>query len=201
MTCRAWKGAKGPGVAGAVLGFLLVTGWGGEAVGQTAQIRDGFYSTIGLGYGSGRISCSLCVGDRVGGVSGLFAIGTAIDQPLIIGAELDLYYHSESTFEDTWIGTVTAFGQWYPVSTGPFFVKAGLGISGAGVTVMTPTGFDSQTATGFGYMLAAGYDFRIGPALSVTPLVGFYGGALGDVGQATGVTANVLQGLVTVGFF
>jgi hypothetical protein len=184
-----------------VLGLSLAVFWTGDAFGQYSHIRDGFYSSIGIGFGSGRISCSQCAGDRAGGISGLFAIGTAIDQPLILGAELDLFYRSESNFEDTWIGTVTAFGQWYPVSNGPFFLKGGLGFSGAQVTVATLTGFESSSATGVGYMAAAGYDFRIGAYLSVTPLVGFYGGSLGDVDQATGVNTSVLQALVTVGFF
>ena len=183
------------------MAVLLSVVFAGHAVGQNSHIRDGFYSTIGVGYGSGRFACSQCGGGRASGVSGLFAIGTAIDQPLIVGVELDLFYRPDPDFEDAWIGTVTAFGQWYPVSNGPVFVKGGLGFGGAQVTFITPTGFDSKSASGFGYMAAAGYDFRISPYLSVTPLVGFYGGSLGDVDQVTGVNVNVVQAILTVGFF
>lgn len=172
----------------------------GSAQGQYNHIRDGFYSTIGIGFGSAKFSCGQCTGDRQSGVSGLFAIGTAIDQPLIVGAELDLFYKRQD-FDDGWIATVTAFGQWYPASTGPFFLKGGLGLGWTQVTVQVPNGFDSRTKSGFGYMVAAGYDFRIGHYLSVTPLVGWYGGSLGDVDEITGLNVNVIQAILTVGFF
>jgi hypothetical protein len=172
----------------------------GSAAAQHNNIRDGFYSTIGIGFGSAKFSCDQCDGGRQSGVSGLFAIGTAIDQPIIIGAELDLFYKRQD-FDDGWIATVTAFGQWYPASTGPFFLKGGLGMGWTRVTLQTPTGFDSRTKSGFGYMVAVGYDWRIGYALSVTPLVGWYGGSLGDVDDITGLNVNVIQAILTVGFF
>ncbi len=173
----------------------------GSAEAQQAQIRDGFYSTIGIGFGSAKFSCDQCDGGRQSGVSGLFAIGTAIDQALIIGAELDFFYKSQD-FEDGWVATVTAFGQWYPASTGPFFVKGGLGFGSAKVTLETQTGqFDSRSSSGFGYMVAVGYDWRISGALSLTPLVGWYGGSLGDVDDITGLNVNVIQAILTVGFF
>jgi hypothetical protein len=37
--------------------------------------------------------------------------------------------------------------------------------------------------------------------LSVTPLVGWYGGSLGDVDDITGLNVNVIQAILTVGFF
>ena len=172
-----------------------------SAEAQQGQIRDGFYSTIGIGFGSAKFSCDQCDGGRQSGVSGLFAIGTAIDQPLIIGAELDFFYKRQD-FEDGWVATVTAFGQWYPASTGPFFVKGGLGFGSAKVTLETQTGqFDSRSKSGFGYMAAVGYDWRISGSLSLTPLVGWYGGSLGDVDDITGLTVNVIQAILTVGFF
>ena len=172
----------------------------GSAQAQYNHIRDGFYSTIGIGFGSAKFSCDQCSGDRLSGVSGLFAIGTAIDQPLIVGAELDLFYKSQN-FDDGWIATVTGFGQWYPAATGPFFVKGGLGMAWTQVTFQTQTGFESRTKSGFGYMVAVGYDFRIARYLSVTPLVGWYGGSLGDVDDVTGLNVNVIQAILTVGFF
>ena len=172
----------------------------GSAEAQYNNIRDGFYSTIGIGFGSAKFSCDQCDGGRQNGVSGLFAIGTAIDQPLIIGAELDLFYKRQD-FDDGWIATVTAFGQWYPASTGPFFVKGGLGMGWTQVTLQTPTGFASRSKSGFGYMVAVGYDWRIAYYLSVTPLVGWYGGSLGDVDDITGLNVNVIQAILTVGFF
>jgi hypothetical protein len=172
----------------------------GSAEAQYNNIRDGFYSTIGIGFGSAKFSCDQCDGDRQSGVSGLFAIGMAIDQPLIVGAELDLFYKRQD-FDDGWIATITAFGQWYPASTGPFFVKGGLGMGWTQVTLQTPAGFESRSKSGFGYMVAVGYDWRIAYYLSVTPLVGWYGGSLGDVDDITGLSVNVIQAILTVGFF
>jgi hypothetical protein len=173
----------------------------GSAEAQNTILRDGFYSTIGIGFGSAKFSCDQCDGGRQSGVSGLFAIGTAIDQPIIIGVELDFFYKSQD-FEDGWIATVTAFGQWYPASTGPFFVKGGLGLGSTKVTFETQTGgFDSRSKSGFGYMVAVGYDWRIGSALSLTPLVGWYGGSLGDADDITGLNVNVIQAILTIGFF
>ena len=37
--------------------------------------------------------------------------------------------------------------------------------------------------------------------LSVTPLVGWYGGSLGEVDDITGLNVNVIQAILTVGFF
>ena len=62
-------------------------------------------------------------------------------------------------------------------------------------------GFESRSKSGFGYMVAVGYDWRIGYALSLTPLVGWYGGSLGDVDDITGLSVNVIQAILTVGFF
>lgn len=69
------------------------------------------------------------------------------------------------------------------------------------VTFQTPTGFDSRSKSGFGYMVAVGYDGRIAYYLSVTSLLGWYGGSLRDVDDITGLSANVIQAIIAVGFF
>lgn len=184
-------------VAAVMAMMLLVPATAGA---QFNHIRDGFYSTIGLGFGSAKVSCDQCGGGRESGISGLFGIGLAIDQPLIIGAEVDLFYRQQDQ-DDIWIAALTGFGQWYPVGNGPFFVKAGLGMGWTQVTVLTPTGVVSRSTSGLGYMAAVGYDFRIGYYLSITPIVGIYGGSLGDIEQITGLSTNVIQAGLTVGFF
>ena len=186
----------------AVLIAVLVLAVGREGAAQSAPLRDGFFSTIGIGFASSNFSCSQgCEDGRQAGVGGFFGIGSALSQAFIVGVELDLFYWGEPQQADTWIGTVTVFGQWYPWPRGGFFVKGGLGIGGAQVSQLSPTGVDSRTKTGLGYMLAAGYDIRIGPFVALTPVVTVYGASLGTVDSVTGVSTNVIEAALALSFF
>ena len=48
------------------------------------------------------------------------------------------------------------------------------------------------------FRVGIGYDILIAPGMSVTPLASFYGGGIGDVQSATGVSFNVVQFLIAL---
>jgi hypothetical protein len=51
---------------------------------------------------------------------------------------------------------------------------------------------------GLGYLLGVGFDVPIAGGLSITPLASFYGGNIGDVQNAQGISFNVFQFLVAL---
>jgi hypothetical protein len=129
---------------------------------QNAQIRDGFWFSGGLGYGS--LGCDNC-GSRENGLSGGISLGGTITPRLLLGVGTEGWTKSQQGATLT-VGTLDARVRFYPVVTGGFFVTGGLGV---GSVRSSLAGFGSSTETGLGIVMGIGYDVRVAKNASITP--------------------------------
>jgi hypothetical protein len=169
--------------------------WGAvPARAQYPQRRDGFWIGFGLGYGSSGVTCDRCNRvSRQDGVTAFLKLGGAPSRNLLIGGTINAWGHSDGTATET-MTNVTASLYLYPQRRGGFFVTGGLGFSNYQIN-STP----SWDGTGWGFTTGAGYDFRVGRDVSLTPVVNYFWGGVGDVNQSgigtvfTGWKQNVLD--------
>jgi hypothetical protein len=146
----------------------------GPLAAQRAQTRDGFWLSVGAGWGS--LGCRECDG-REGAFSGNIALGGTLSQRWLLGVSSNGWTKSESGATLT-AATLTAAVRFYPSATGGFFLTGGLGIGTLDVAI---SGLGSDSEVGGGALLGLGYDIRIGRNLSLTP---FWNGVGIDTGNA-----------------
>jgi hypothetical protein len=174
----------------AVVGLVLLLA--ASQVSAQAPRREGFWGSVGAGYGTAQLTCDNC-GDvaREESVTGLLILGGALSSSLLLGLELDAWVKSIDG-DPFRLGSVTGILQWYPLGKTPFFVKGGLGLAYARGDLRFPNSVFVDNA-GLGYLVGLGYDVPIDGNLLITPLASFYGGNVGDVQTASGVNFNVFQ--------
>jgi hypothetical protein len=129
---------------------------------QLAHTRSGFWFSGGMGYGS--FGCQNCEG-REGGMSGGLALGTTLNQQLLLGIGTNGWTKSEDGARLT-AGTLTASARYYPAAQSGLYVMGGLGLGTIDVGI---SGFASARETGLGAIVGVGYDFRIMPNVSLSP--------------------------------
>ena len=160
---------------------------------QYPQRHDGFWLGFGLGYGSAGVTCDGCNrASRQDGVTGFVKLGGAPSRNLLIGGAINAWGHSDGNATET-MATITASLYLYPRLRSGFFVTGGLGFSNYRIN-STP----SWDGTGWGFTAGAGYDLRFGRDVSLTPVVNYFWGGVGDVSRAgltrfTGWRQNVLD--------
>src|SRR5207248_4446703 len=143
---------------------------------QYPQRHDGFWLGFGLGYGSAGVTCDGCNrASRQDGVTGFLKLGGAPSRNLLIGAALNGWAHSDGSATER-MANVTASLYLYPRRRSGFFVTGGVGLSNYH-TSSTP----SWDGTGWGFTAGAGYDLRFGRDVSLTPVVNYTWGDVGDV--------------------
>jgi hypothetical protein len=166
---------------------------------MTAQqpVREGFWGSVGAGYGTADIACGNC-GDipRESSFSGFFVMGLTLNPSLLVGLEVDGWVKSING-DPLRLGGLNGTVQWYPSRGMGLFIKGGIGMAYARGDLRFPTSVFLDDA-GLGYLVGVGYDVPISGGLSITPLASFYGGNIGDVQNAQGVNFNVLQFLVAL---
>jgi hypothetical protein len=133
-----------------------------SAYAQNSQVRQGFWISGGLGYGS--LGCENC-GSREGGVSGGLSLGGTITPRLLLGAGTSGWSKSEQGATLT-VALLDARVRFYPQTSGGFFLTGGLGV---GSVTGSMAGFGSDTETGLGMILGVGYDLRVARNTSITP--------------------------------
>src|SRR2546428_4713212 len=114
----------------ALAGLFLGLG-ASRAAAQHPQIREGFWVSFGLGYGSAHEKCDGCADTTVGGVTGFVRLGGTLSRRLLLGGEIDGWTHSYggSPSSAETLGNVTAALYFYPMPAGGLFLKGGLGFS------------------------------------------------------------------------
>jgi hypothetical protein len=127
---------------------------------QNAQIRDGFWVSGGLGYGS--LGCDNC-GSREGSLSGDLSLGGTISPRFLLGVGSSAWSKSEQGVTMT-VGTLDARVRFYPSTTGGFFLTGGIGVGQARLS-----GFGNYSETGVGTILGLGWDIRVAKNTSITP--------------------------------
>jgi len=144
----------------AVVAALAVSAASAQA--QHKQVRDGFWFSGGIGYGS--LGCDGC-GSREGGLSGDISVGGTISPRFLLGVGAAGWSKSEQGATLT-VSTLDARVRFYPSRTGGFFVTGGLGL---GTVRGSVSGFGSATETGVGTILGLGWDIRVARNTSITP--------------------------------
>lgn len=138
--------------------------------------REGFF--VGFGAGVGNEDFDSKVGDP--GTPGqygptlYFKIGGAASQSVILGAELFGWADPESDTNRS-VGSIAFFGQFYPWSAGPFFIKGGLGMAVVEDNSTFSSSDDGDVEDiGFSGVIGVGYDWRIGKNTSLVPTIDLY---------------------------
>lgn len=160
---------------------------------QYPQRRDGFWIGFGIGYGSANVSCDNCTtGSRIDGYTGFLRLGGSPSRNVLIGASLSGWTHRLRGVNES-MGNITASLFYYPVTTSGFFVTGGLGFAGYDISSSPEV-----NGSGWGFTAGAGYDVRVGRKISLTPVVNYAYGALGEfdvpgLGTRTGWKQNVID--------
>jgi hypothetical protein len=123
----------------------------------SAQLRNGFWFSVGLGGGD--------CGQRTNGLSGGLGLGGTISQHVLLGAFTSGWYKEENGASVN-ASVLVAGIRYYPSVTNGFFMLAGLGV---GALAASADGIGSASETGSGAILGLGWDIRIAPNVSLTP--------------------------------
>ena len=146
------------------------------------QERQGFWIALGFGYGWADASCSLCdEADGEGASTGLLRLGWALNQKVLLGGEFDFWWKERS--EDTlFLYDAVLTVTFYPRETSGFFVRGGIGGSGAdtGARIGNTT-VTTELGSGLGLLAGAGYDIRVGRKISITPALTYWTGRSMDL--------------------
>ena len=160
---------------------------------QYPQRRDGFWIGFGLGYGSANVSCDNCAsGARTGGPTVFLKLGGTPSRNLLIGASLNVWAHPTDSLTES-MGNITASLFYYPMTKSGLFLSGGLGFSAYNLDSSPEV-----NGSGWGFTAGVGYDVRVGRNVSLTPVVNYTYGALGDfdvpgIGTARGWKQNVID--------
>lgn len=132
--------------------------------------RQGFWWSLGLGYGTTRTSCDGCNAQSTNGPTFYAAAGGTVSPRLLLGVDISGWAREESGVTEDF--SVLSFAAYfYPRQGFRLFFKGGVGYS----LIETRVVSDNARAegSGVGFMFGAGYDIPlfsryITPALTVT---------------------------------
>jgi hypothetical protein len=133
---------------------------------QRPNTRDGFWLSLGAGYGSVGTDCPSCSTDRTGGSAAYLRLGGTLSPIVQLGGESNGWFHSAGGVDET-LGFASFIANIYPSRTGAFFLKIGIG----GMSYRADDGVSVLTATAPSGSLGAGYDIRVGRNVSLTPFI------------------------------
>jgi hypothetical protein len=134
---------------------------------QFSQERDGFWASVGAGYGSLGIEG---FNSREDGLSGNLTLGGTISDRFLLGGGTTGWTKEVDGIRVTF-GTLALMGRFYPDAESGFFLNFGLG----GGQVSMSSGGTSISESGGGAIVGVGYDVRVGPSWSLTPFANAVG--------------------------
>jgi hypothetical protein len=146
---------------------------------QHAPVRAGFWWGVGIGYGSWHFSADSAArrrgDDGIG--QGYLAAGFTIGPHWTVGFEA-----ARGTIPGTTgaVSSLSVIGTWCPWRSRGWFVRAGMGTSGYRESGGSE-GPDYQ-GSGSGYVAAIGIDLWTTGGLSLTPMLAYRHGSVGNVG-------------------
>ena len=129
---------------------------------RNTNLRDGFWFSGGLGYGS--LGCDDCT-SREGSVSGDLSVGGTLSQRWLVGVGSSAWSKTTDQGARLTVATLDARVRFYPSTTGGFFLTGGIGAG----SLRGDFGGLSATETGVGTILGLGWDIRVASNASVTP--------------------------------
>jgi len=150
--------------------------------------RHGLWFLVGAGYGSARIDCDQCNANYDPGLAGTLALGTTLSEHLLVGVESDWWSRDD---DGVWtgVGNVSAVGYFFPRRDLGLFLKAGAGVAGFHSTGFGP----DQDQFGFGVIAGLGCEFPVRGGFSLVPMASYHWGHMGDEGNFTGLSQDLLQ--------
>ena len=181
-----------PVVAGLAALLLLAPS---EVAAQDETRRQGFWYGFGAGAGWDRLSCDVCAGDRIGGLSGYVQAGGTLRDDLLLGGEVKFWSSGEGAVNQL-LGAFSLVGIWYPNPASGLHLKGGFGY----LTFRAEDDEAKLTTTAFGPQFGVGLDLPVGRSLSVTPFANWMVTPFGDLTfNDTRVSGGVRSSLLQVG--
>jgi len=182
----------------AVLALALCAGASvAPATAQAAGARrqtEGFYGSIGVGYGSLSVTCTDCESNNTNSMSFYAGAGGTLSQKWRLGAEYDMWRKSEDGFTLS-VGYFLANATLYPSANNDLWIKFG-----AGYTNATGSGGGSSSSSNGGAAgaIGLGYDWHVTEGgLALIPYLSYDAQLTSSGGEGK---ANVFQVGVGIGY-
>jgi len=163
-----------------------------DAGNPTAPNRpQGWWGSAGVDFSAIRFACQDCANEQpvYESVAGEVAFGKSIGTKVALGAEVAVAAPSGPPGRAV-ITTVTGIARWYP-SSSPLWLKFGVGMARGRSTLVSGVGLYQSIRNGVAIDFGAGYDIQVSKSLAITPMAGWYMGAIGDIITPTAVIRNV----------
>ena len=163
-----------------------------DAGNPTAPNRpQGWWGSAGVDFSAVRFACQDCANEQpvYESVAGEVAFGKSIGTKVALGAEVAVATPSGPPGRAV-ITTVTGIARWYP-SSSPLWLKFGVGMARGRSTLVSGVGLYQSVRNGVAIDFGAGYDIQVSKSLAITPMAGWYMGAIGDIITPTAVIRNV----------
>lgn len=156
------------------LAAYLVAGVAPSAEAQQPVLHRGPFVGVGLGWGSARLSCNICTGDRDGDISGMLRLGFALTQQFLIGLEAQAWYDKKDVTRLLGSGGLSVW--MYPSRNNGFYIKAGVGLSKYKATEEDDE-FKTSAISG---QVGLGYEFGLTKGIALGPYANFIGTTSSD---------------------
>ncbi|HYT82895.1 MAG TPA: hypothetical protein VEK86_05550 [Gemmatimonadales bacterium] len=179
-------------ILGLAVSFVCAGGVAAQRRTAARRSASGFWYGFGLAPGWARVSCSICAGDRKGGVSGFAGLGGGTSRSLRIGAEVAVWRHSAGGVTQM-LTAVGAAAYWLPNPRRRLYLKGGA----AFVTHRADDGTAVVTSSGLGPELGIGYEIPYGRKWTLAP---FFHYAVGVVGGGVKYNGGQAADRATVSF-
>jgi hypothetical protein len=162
----------------------------------SAQGRQGFGMSFGLGWGSAGVKCEECeiqTDERVEGLAGYVRVGAHVNPHLFVGVEGTGWLKNTEGVERR-IASVSFVSLVYPSASAGFFLHGGFG----GIRAVIENDLISVVGTGLTWQAGAGYDIPIGSGAALTPYVTYLGSSnvaadLNGISTGLNLNPNILQ--------
>jgi hypothetical protein len=155
----------------------------------TSNVRQGFFVSVGGGYGSAGINCEGCSTNRESGPVAYVRVGGTVNPHLRLGIESDGW--AKTSFGvDEQIVFATADLYVYPSTATNFWIKGGFGLAAG----KESNDVNELKATGAAVGAGIGYDWNVsGGNFVLVPFATYLRQLSGNIkanGADTGVSAN-----------
>lgn len=165
----------------AAAAVLLLTA-SGIAAQEPLQLRRGLWFEVSSGYGQQRAGCATCE-DVItsGGAAGIVMLGVSVSQ----GASVALMSQTWSDVKESRTqvtSTQSLIAQWYPWNGSGFFLRGGIGLAQARITLSDSTGTDRyERSSGVALVTGFGWDIPLSRRFALTLSAGSHLSAVGDL--------------------
>ncbi|HWA16278.1 MAG TPA: hypothetical protein VG817_07590 [Gemmatimonadales bacterium] len=139
-------------------------------------VHKGLWAGAGLGVGSARLSCQICLGHRAGGTSGYVRAGATITRQMLVGLEANAWTHNENDV-DHLMTSLQGIFMLYPDPRSGLYIKTGLGVS----QYSAKDDEDKISSQALSASIGFGYEIGVSKSMSIVPYANFIGSAGADV--------------------